>query len=195
HTNSKDEALALPTQEAVQIALRTQQIIAYETGAADTIDPLAGSYVVEHLTDEIERRAEDYIAKIDEMGGAQTAIELGYVQGEIQDAAYAYQRAVERGEQVIVGMNKFKTESDPKPDLLHVDPAIEVAQCQRLAELRASRDNDKITELRGRLDAAARGSENLMPLFVECVEHDMTLGEVCHTLREVFGEYRPEVSI
>lgn len=195
HTNSKDEALALPTQEAVQIALRTQQIIAYETGAADTVDPLAGSYLIEYLTDEIERRADEYINRIDEMGGAQSAIELGYVQGEIQDAAYAYQRAVERGEQVIVGMNKFNIGVEPKPDLLRVDPAMEQAQRQRLADIRANRDNDKVNELRGRLDAAARGSENLMPLIIECVENDVTLGEVCHSLRVVFGEYRPEVSI
>ncbi len=195
HTNSKDEALALPTQEAVQIALRTQQIIAYETGVADTIDPLAGSYLIETLTDEIEARAQAYIDRIDEMGGAQQAIELGYVQGEIQDAAYAYQRAVEHGEQTIVGVNKFTVGKEPTPDLLRVDPSIEQSQRQRLAELRASRDNDKVNELRGRLDAAARGSENLMPLLVECVENDVTLGEVCHTLRVVFGEYRPEVSI
>jgi methylmalonyl-CoA mutase N-terminal domain/subunit len=195
HTNSKDEALALPTQEAVQIALRTQQIIAYETGVADTIDPLAGSYLIETLTDEIEARAQAYIDRIDEMGGAQQAIELGYVQGEIQDAAYAYQRAVEHGEQTIVGVNKFTVGKEPTPDLLRVDPSIEQSQRQRLAELRASRDNDKVNELRGRLDTAARGSENLMPLLVECVENDVTLGEVCHTLRVVFGEYRPEVSI
>ncbi len=195
HTNSKDEALALPTQEAVQIALRTQQIIAYETGVADTIDPLAGSYLIENLTDEIEARAQAYIDRIDEMGGAQSAIELGYVQGEIQDAAYAYQRAVEHGEQAIVGVNKFTVGKEPTPDLLRVDPAIEQSQRQRLAELRASRDNDKVVELRGRLDTAARGSENLMPLLVECVENEVTLGEVCHTLRVVFGEYRPEVSI
>ncbi|MBN8637156.1 MAG: methylmalonyl-CoA mutase family protein [Anaerolineae bacterium] len=195
HTNSKDEALALPTQEAVQIALRTQQIIAYETGVADTIDPLAGSYLIETLTDEIEARAQAYIDRIDEMGGAQQAIELGYVQGEIQDAAYAYQRAVEHGEQTIVGVNKFTVGKEPTPDLLRVDPSIEQSQRQRLAELRASRDNDKVVELRGRLDTAARGSENLMPLLVECVENDVTLGEVCHTLRVVFGEYRPEVSI
>lgn len=195
HTNSKDEALALPTQDAVQIALRTQQIIAYETGVADTIDPLAGAYLIEYLTDEIEARAQAYIERIDEMGGAQSAIEMGYVQGEIQDAAYAYQRAVEHGDQAIVGVNKFTTAGDPKPDLLRVDPAIEIAQCERLAALRASRDNEAVNALRDRLDTAARGSDNLMPLIIECVEHDVTLGEVCHTLREVFGEYRPEVSI
>jgi methylmalonyl-CoA mutase N-terminal domain/subunit len=195
HTNSKDEALALPTQEAVQVALRTQQIIGYETGVADSVDPLAGSYLIEHLTDEIVRRAQAYIDRIDAMGGALAAIESGYVSGEIQDAAYAYQRAVESGEQVIVGVNKFTVGEDPHPDILRVDPAIETAARDKLAALRASRDNAKVAEMRGRLDSAARGGENLMPLFVECVENDVTLGEICHTMRGVFGEYRPEVRI
>ena len=195
HTNSKDEALALPTQEAVQVALRTQQIIGYETGVADSVDPLAGSYLIEHLTDEIVKRAQAYIERIDAMGGALAAIENGYIGGEIQDAAYQYQRAVEQGEQVIVGVNKFTVDDDPQPDILRVDPAVEAAARDKLAALRASRDNAKVAELRGRLDTAARGSENLMPLFVECVENDVTLGEICHTLRAVFGEYRPEVRI
>ena len=195
HTNSKDEALALPSQNAVQVALRTQQIIGYETGVADTVDPLAGSYLIEHLTDEIATRAQAYIERIDAMGGALAAIEAGYVQGEIQDAAYQYQRAVEHGEQVIVGVNKFTVNEDTHPELLRVDPAIETAARERLAHLRATRDNAKVAELRGWLDTAARGSKNLLPLFVECVEHDVTLGEICHTLRGVFGEYRPAVSI
>ncbi|MFN8529013.1 MAG: methylmalonyl-CoA mutase family protein [Anaerolineae bacterium] len=195
HTNSMDEALALPTQQAVQVALRTQQVIAYETGAADTVDPLAGSYAVEHLTQEIYRRALDYITKIDDMGGALAAIEAGYVQAEIQDAAYSYQRAVEKGEQVVVGVNKFTVEEDSHPDLLRVDPSIEAGQRERLAVLRATRDNAKVAELRGRLDSAARGTDNLLPLMIECVEHDVTLGEICHTLRGVFGEYRPDVSV
>ncbi|MFN8564153.1 MAG: methylmalonyl-CoA mutase family protein [Anaerolineae bacterium] len=195
HTNSKDEALALPTQDAVQVALRTQQIIGYETGVPDSVDPLAGSYLIEHLTSEIVKRAQEYIDRIDAMGGALAAIESGYVGGEIQDAAYAYQRAVEAGDQVIVGVNRFTVGDDPQPDLLRVDPAIEQAQRDKLAALRASRDNAKVAELRGRLDSAARGSENLLPLFVECVENDVTLGEICHTMRAVFGEYRPEVRI
>jgi methylmalonyl-CoA mutase N-terminal domain/subunit len=195
HTNSMDEALALPTQDAVQVALRTQQIIAYETGVADTVDPLAGSYAVEYLTDEIVRRAEQQITLIDGMGGALAAIERGYVMSEIQDAAYDYQRAVQSGDQVIVGMNRFTVDEEQKMDLLRVDPAMEAAQRERLAQLRASRDNGKVAELRGRLESAARGSENLMPLIIECVDHDVTLGEVCHTLRAVFGEYRPEVGI
>jgi methylmalonyl-CoA mutase N-terminal domain/subunit len=195
HTNSMDEALALPTQKAVQIALRTQQIIAHETGAADTVDPLAGSYVIEHLTDEIVRRAEDYIARIDGYGGALASIENGFINGEIQDAAYDYLKAVENGEQVIVGMNQFTAQEETHPDLLRVDPAIEAAQHQKLADLRAKRDNAKVSELRAQLEGAARGKSNLMPLFITCVEHDMTLGEICHTLRDVFGEYRPNVSI
>jgi len=195
HTNSMDEALALPTQKAVQVALRTQQIIAYETGVADTVDPLAGSYAIESLTDEIVKRAQDYIKRIDDMGGALAAIENGFVNNEIQDAAYAYQQAVEKGEQVIVGMNQFTVKEETQPDLLRVDPAIEAAQRQKLADLRARRDSAKVAELRGQLETAARGKDNLMPLFVTCVEHDVTLGEICHTLRGVFGEYRPNVSI
>ncbi len=195
HTNSMDEALALPTEKAVQVALRTQQIIAYETGVADTIDPLAGSYLIEHLTDEIVRRAADYIARIDQLGGALAAIETGFINQEIQDAAYAYLQAVESGEQVIVGVNQFAVEEQRSADLLRVDPAIEAAQRQKLADLRARRDNARVAELRAQLEQAARGSDNLMPLFITCVENDVTLGEICHTLRGVFGEYRPAVSI
>jgi methylmalonyl-CoA mutase N-terminal domain/subunit len=195
HTNSSDEALALPTQDAVQVALRTQQIIAHETGVADTVDPLAGSYVIEHLTDEIVKRADAYIRRIDDMGGALNAIENGFINGEIQEAAYHYQRAVESGEQIIVGVNQFTADEDGEPDLLRVDPAIEQAQRQKLADLRARRDNAKVNELRGQLERAARGTDNLMPLFVTCVENDVTLGEICHTLRGVFGEYRPNVSL
>ncbi len=195
HTNSMDEALALPTQKAVQVALRTQQIIAHETGVADTVDPLAGSYVIESLTDEIVKRAEDYIRKIDDMGGALKAIEAGFINLEIQDAAYAYLKAVESGEQIIVGMNQFTVEGEVQPDLLRVNPAIEASQRAKLAEMRAKRDNAKVAELRGQLETAAKGSENLMPLLINCVENEMTLGEICHTLRGVFGEYRPNVSI
>ncbi|NWF68091.1 MAG: methylmalonyl-CoA mutase family protein [Chloroflexi bacterium] len=195
HTNSMDEALALPTEKAVQTALRTQQIIAYETGVCDTVDPLAGSYVIEHLTNEIERRAQDYLNRIDEMGGAQRAIEMGFINNEIQDAAYFYQRGVEDGSEVIVGVNMFQTHEEHHPDLLKVNPDIETAQRQKLAELRARRDNTRVAELRARLETAARGTDNLLPLMVECVENDVTLGEICHTLRGVFGEYRPPVSI
>jgi methylmalonyl-CoA mutase N-terminal domain/subunit len=197
HTNSLDEALALPTEMAVQVALRTQQIIAYESGVADTVDPLAGSYLIEHLTDEIERRACEYIERIDAMGGAQAAIEVGFIQGEINDAAYAYQRAVESGDQVLVGVNKFTTGdgAEPARAILRVDPAIEQAQRDKLAQLRAERDSAKVNELLGHLESAAKGSDNLMPLFIECVEHDVTLGEICGVLRGVFGEYRPRVTV
>jgi methylmalonyl-CoA mutase N-terminal domain/subunit len=195
HTNSSDEALALPTEDAVQVALRTQQIIAYETGVADTVDPLAGSYLIEHLTDEIVKRAQEYIERIDDMGGALAAIENGFINGEIQDAAFQYQRAVEAGEQIIVGVNQFTVEEEAEPKILRVDPAIEAAQRQKLADLRARRNNDKVNELRAHLEKAARGNDNLMPLFITCVENDVTLGEICHTLRRVFGEYRPRVSV
>jgi len=195
HTNSMDEALALPTERAVQVALRTQQIIAYESGVADTIDPLAGSYVIERLTGEIERRAAEYILKIDDMGGALAAIERGYIQTEIANAAYAYQRAVDRKEQVVVGVNAFQVEEEQHLERLRVDPAIEEQQRRKLADLRARRDNDKVAGLRARLEMAARGDESLMPLFIECVENRVTLGEICSTLGGVFGEYKPSVII
>ncbi|MBL8154764.1 MAG: methylmalonyl-CoA mutase, partial [Anaerolineae bacterium] len=195
HTNSMDEALSLPTEQAVQVALRTQQIIAYETGVCDTVDPMAGSYAIEPLTAQIESRAADYIQRIDEMGGALKAIEAGFINMEIQDAAYRYQRAVESGEQVIVGVNQFMAHAEEHRDLLRVNPEIEAGQRRKLAELRAGRDNAKVAELRGQLETAARGRDNLLPLFVTCVENDLTLGEICHTLRGVFGEYRPTVSI
>lgn len=191
HTNSMDEALWLPTEKAVRVALRTQQIIAYESGAADTIDPLAGSYVIEYLTDEIERRAEEYLQKIEDMGGALTAIERGYIQNEIQNAAYLAQQLIERGEQVVVGVNQFQSEEKITLERLKVDPAIEQAQRQRLAHLRAQRDSQRALELLQQLEQTARGSENLMPLLIECVENRLTLGEICHTLRRVWGEYQP----
>ncbi len=195
HTNSMDEALALPTEKAVQIALRTQQIIAHESGVADTIDPLAGSYAIEYLTEQIFTRAQEYIAQIDEMGGAMRAIEDGYIQTEIQDASYLFQRALEKGEQVVVGVNAFTVEHEEEPELLRVDPAIEIAARERLAKLRASRDNEKASAARQRLEAAARTNENLMPIIIDCVENNVTLGEVCHSMRAVFGEYRPAVIV
>ena len=194
HTNSMDEALWLPTEKSVRIALRTQQIIAYESGAADTIDPLAGSYFVEYLTDEIQRRAEEYIAKIDKMGGALAAIEKGYIQNEIQDAAYRYQQAIEQGEQIVVGVNAFQIEEEHADlERLAVDPAIEEGQRQRLAALRARRDNTAVAEILARIEKAARGSENLMPLFIEAAERYATLGEITGVLRKVWGEYRPTI--
>ncbi len=192
HTNSMDEALWLPTEKSVRVALRTQQIIAYESGAADSIDPLAGSYLVEYLTDELEKRALDYIAKIDELGGAMQAIEKGYMQNEIQNAAYAAQQAVEKKEQIVVGVNQFQTDEAVALERLQVDPAIEIAQREKLKRLRESRDNQAAAALLEKLKAAALGTDNLMPLFIECVEHDVTLGEICNALRSVWGEYTAE---
>jgi len=193
HTNSKDEALALPTEAAVQLALRTQQIIAYESGVADTIDPLAGSYFVEYLTNEIEKRANDYIARIDALGGALRAIERGYMQREIQEAAYRAQQAIERGEQVVVGVNRFVTEAEPPAEILRVDERAQAEQIRRLQQVRASRDNARVAELMGQLEAAARQPDaELMPLFVTCVEGYVTLGEICGVLRRAFGEHQPE---
>ncbi len=191
HTNSMDEALWLPTEKAVRVALRTQQILAHESGVADSVDPLAGSYLVEHLTDEIEARAQAYIDRIEQGGGALSAIERGYIQNEIHEAAYRHQRAVEEGRELIVGVNAFQTEEPLALERLEVDPALEQAQHHRLQALRERRDSQKVSELLGRLETAARGRENLLPLFIECVESEITLGEICGLLREVWGEYRP----
>ena len=190
HTNSMDEALWLPTEKAVRVALRTQQIVAYESGVADSIDPLAGSYLIESLTNEIEYSAEEYIHKIDDMGGALAAIERGYIQGEIQEAAYRFQQALEHGEEIVVGVNAFSVEEKIELERLKVDPAIEQAQKARLTELRARRDTARTSELLVHLESAARGSENLMPLFVDCVENSITLGEICGVLRGLWGEYQ-----
>ncbi len=192
HTNSMDEALWLPTEKSVRVALRTQQIIAHESGAADSIDPLAGSYLIENLTDEIEKGALDYIAKIDEMGGALPAIERGFMQNEIQNAAYAAQQAIEKKEQIIVGVNQFTVDETLTLERLKVDQSIELGQREKLRKLREARDEKRVDALRGRLVDAAKGTENLMPLFIECVENDMTLGEICNTLRGVWGEYVAE---
>ena len=196
HTNSLDEALALPSETTVRIALRTQQIIAHESGVADTIDPLAGSYYVEKLTNKIEERAEAYIAKIDEMGGAQRAIELGYMQREIQESAYRYQRAVESKKQIVVGVNEFASGEEETAgtalmprQLLQVDPQLQAEQVARVRTLKAQREPARVHALLGDLAQAARGDVNLMPLILCCVENDVTLGEICDTLRQVFGEY------
>jgi methylmalonyl-CoA mutase N-terminal domain/subunit len=191
HTNSMDEALWLPTEKSVRVALRTQQIIAYESGVADTIDPLAGSYVVEYLTDEICSRAKEYIRRIDDLGGAREAIERGFMQNEIQQAAYQYQKAVESKEQVVVGVNALQADESLALERLMVDPAIEQEQRARLAAMRARRDEACAQERMARLDSAARGKESLMPLFIECVESGLTLGEICAVLRQVWGEYQP----
>ena len=190
HTNSMDEALWLPTEKSVRVALRTQQIIAHESGVADTVDPLAGSYVIEYLTDEIERRANEYLDKIDEMGGALAAIERGYMQDEIQEAAYRFQRAFETKEEILVGVNAFQVEEKIVLERLKVDPIVEEGQRARLATLRNRRDSARASELMARLETTARGAENLMPLFIECVENDVTLGEICGVLRSLWGEYK-----
>ena len=205
HTNSRDEALWLPTEESVRIALRTQQIIAHESGVANTADPLAGSYVIEYLTGEIERRAQEYIERIDALGGPLSAIEQGYVQQEIADAAYRYQREMETSDRIVVGVNEYQVdEEEVRMERLVVDPAIEEQQRARLAALRAQRDGERASAVLAHIEAAARtpyGStalttgEPLMPLFIAAVEADCTLGEICGVLRRVWGEYRPRVSI
>lgn len=195
HTNSFDEALALPTEESVRIALRTQQIIAYESGVTNTVDPLAGSYYLEWLTNEIERRAQEYIDKIDEMGGMLVAIEKGYVQQQIQDSAYAYQRAIEKGEQIVVGVNKFQIEEKgTSRKILRVDPSMAEKQIARLRALKESRDNVKVKEALEEIRKAAKDeSANLMPKILEAVKVYATLGEICDVLREEFGEYRESI--
>lgn len=195
HTNSMDEALSLPTTEAVTIALRTQQVIAYETGVTETIDPLAGSYYVEHLTDEIEKQAVDYIERIDKTGGAVEAIEAGFVQREIQASAYAYQKAVESGERIVVGVNKFQSKETSSVKTLRVDPKVGEEQCAALAKLRAERDNKAVDAALADLKNASQGEDNLMPHFVRCVHAYATLGEICDTMRAVFGEYNAPTTI
>jgi methylmalonyl-CoA mutase, N-terminal domain len=190
HTNSRDEALALPTEESARIALRTQQIIAHESGVADTVDPLGGSYYIEALTDRIEKEAWRYIEKIDEMGGAVRAVEEGYMQQEIHRAALATQREIESGKQVVVGVNRYRLEQETEPQLLRVDPAIAKQQVEQLRELKANRNTTEVEEKLNRLKKAAQGTENLMPHILNAVKAYCTIGEICHVLREVFGEYR-----
>ncbi len=193
HTNSKDEALSLPTQHAVEVALRTQQIIAYESGVADTVDPLGGSYYIEALTDQIEQQAAAYIAKIDELGGALRAVEEGFIQREIQEAAYRAQRAIEKGNQVVVGVNRFQTNEEAMGELLRVNESVRTEQVAALAALRAERDAAAVEAALARIDAAARASNDpILPAIVEAVEAYATLGEISDTMRRVFGEYTPE---
>jgi methylmalonyl-CoA mutase N-terminal domain/subunit len=195
HTNSMDEALALPTEAAARVALRTQQVIAYESGVVETADPLAGSYAIEHLTDEIEENAREYLKKIEAMGGMLRAIETGYVQREIQEAAYRYQKAVETQEQVVVGMNRFQLEDEPPVSVLRIDPAIEQAQVQRIRALRDRRDSKLAMTALDKLEQAATTDENLLPRILECVEAYATIGEISNTLRRVWGEYRETSTI
>jgi len=195
HTNSMDEALALPSEQSVQIALRTQQLVAHESGAADTADPLGGSFYVERLTDEIEKRASEYIAKIDQLGGAVTAVEKGFIQQEIQESSYRYQKEIETGERVIVGVNKFQTKEPPPKGLLKVDPKVREVQVQRLKELRATRDSAKVKASLEKLKKTAEGDGNLMDPILDCVRHYATLGEICDVLRGVFGEYEAATKV
>ena len=191
HTNSMDEALSLPTEAAVQIALRTQQVLANESGVADTVDPLAGSYYIEYLTDEIERRAEEYIDRVEAMGGAVKAVEDGYIQREIQNAAYRTQQAIEAGDEIVVGVNRFQVEEEPLADILRIDAAAQEAQVERVRALRTRRDNRRVADLLGQIEMAARDPDApLMPLFVEAVQAYATLGEISGVLRQVFGEYQ-----
>ena len=190
HTNSFDEALALPSEEAVQVALRTQQIIAYESSVADTVDPLGGSYYVECLTNQIEDRTMRYINEIDKMGGALKAIEKGYIQKEIMSSAYNHQRAVDSGEQVIVGVNKFKLKEEQAPKTLEIGIEAEKSQIERLKRLKQERDNQKVNKVLDRVRNVARSDENVMPALIEAVKAYATVGEISDALRDVFGEYR-----
>jgi methylmalonyl-CoA mutase N-terminal domain/subunit len=191
HTNSMDEALALPTEQSVRIALRTQQILAYESGIADTVDPLGGSYYVERLTNDIEEAALAYIAKIDALGGSVHAID--FMQREIQEAAYRYQQEVETKARIVVGVNEFVTEEPPPSELFQVDPAVREALAAQLERLRTERDADRVAKSLDLVEAAARGSENLLPVILEAVKVSATLGEISDALRRVFGIHRPSI--
>lgn len=195
HTNSRDEALALPTEDSVRIALRTQQIVAHESGVTDTVDPLAGSYYVEAKTKEIEDKAMEYIAKIDELGGAPRAIEGGYIQQEIMDSAYKYQKEIETGERIVVGMNKYQIEEESPKGLLKVDPTVGELKKKKLAELKERRDNELVQQKLEALRKACEDNENVMPYILEAVKVYSTLGEICGVMRAVFGEYQQSVII
>jgi len=193
HTNSRDEALALPTEASARIALRTQQILAYESRVADVVDPFAGSYLIESLTDELESRAKALLGRVDELGGMVSAIEKGFPQREIQNAAYAYQKAVEKGEQVVVGVNRFTLENEAQPELLRVDEALGGQRRAQVAVIRANRDNGAVKQRLTELEQAARGTGNLMPPILAAVKAEATVGEVCDALRGVFGEYQEQL--
>ncbi len=191
HTNSRDEALALPTEESARLALRTQQVIAYESGAADVADPLGGSHLVEAWTREIATRSRELIRKIDSLGGAVAAIEAGFFQKEIEDAAFAAQRELEEGKRVVVGVNAFREEAETPPPILSLDPGIEAEQVERLKAFRAARDPAKTRQVLSRLQSDAREDRNLMPAIVEAVSGNATLGEIVGSLKEIYGEHRP----
>lgn len=195
HTNSKDEALALPTEDAVTTALRTQQIVAHESGVTNTIDPLAGAYVVEEMTDQIEEKAKDYIDKIDSLGGVVAAIESGYIQGEIQKAAYDYEKEIESGNRIIVGMNKFTIEEDSKPELLKVNEKVQEEQIKFLTSIKENRDGNEVNKKLSILKEAAQSNNNLIPYIIDAVKVYASIGEICNSLRDVFGEYKENVII
>ena len=195
HTNAMDEALALPTEEAARLALRTQQVIAHESGVVDTADPLAGSYAIEALTNEIEDRAKNYLGKIDAMGGMLRAIETGYVQREIQESAYRYQRAIETQDVIVVGVNRFQSNEESRVQTLRVDPKIEQEQVERVRAVRARRDPVAAEKALAKVEEAARGSENLIPRILECVEAEVTVGEISNRFRKVWGEYREATTV
>jgi methylmalonyl-CoA mutase N-terminal domain/subunit len=196
HTNSFDEALCLPTEEAVRVALRTQQIIAYESGAANTVDPLGGSYYTEALTNEMEEKAMEYIQRIDDMGGAIAAIEKGFFQKEIADSAYRYQREVDEKKRTIVGLNEYSIEGEECPiELLKIRPKIEREQVERLQKLKRERNNKKVKEALEKLHDSAEKDENLMPVIIDAVKAYTTLGEITEVLRRVYGEYKELIVI
>jgi len=195
HTNSKDEALALPTEQAARTALRTQQIVAHESGVANTIDPLAGSYYVEAMTDQIEKEAEDYIEKIDAFGGMIEAIESGYVQKEIQKAAYDFEKEVEKGKRIIVGLNKFQSDEDEEPELLKIDMKVQEEQIKFLNKIRKERNQQEVDKALKNLENAANGNNNLIPFIIDAVKTYASVGEICNTMRKVFGEYKELIVI
>ena len=195
HTNAMDEALGLPTEEAARVALRTQQVIAHESGVADTADPLAGSYAIESLTDEVENRVVAYLQKIEALGGMLRAIETGYVQREIQEAAYQYHRAIETREAIVVGVNEFRVPEESPIPTLRIDPAIEQAQIERLRALRQRRHAEKASTALAKLEEAAQGTENVLPRILDCVDALVTVGEISHRLRRVWGEYRESATV
>jgi methylmalonyl-CoA mutase N-terminal domain/subunit len=193
HTNSRDEALALPSEKSVRIALRTQQLIAHESGVPNTCDPLAGSYYVETMTNEIERGAQAYLNRIEEMGGMVEAIEAGFVQREIQSSAYRYQKSIEDGSRIIVGVNQFQVKEKAPKDLLRVDPALRQIQIDKIRQVKTTRDNARVGTVLDRLEQTAKGVENVMPALIDAVKEYATLGEICDVMRRVFGEYRQHV--
>jgi len=193
HTNSRDEALSLPTEAAVEIALRTQQIIAAETNVTKVIDPVGGAYAIEALTDTIEAQARAYIEKIDDLGGAVKAVEIGFLQNAIQQSAYRYHQEVEERSRLVVGVNAYTRDDEPEPVLMRVDPAVERYQVERLRALRGQRDTGKVRAALARLEQAAKGRDNVMPFMVEAVECYATLGEIADTLRGVFGEHQEQI--